>query len=93
MKLYEIFPSTAKNKKYSVVVMKHGKKVKIHFGDKRYQHFKDSTPLKKYSNLDHGDKERRKRYLARAKKIKNKKGQLTANLKSSPNYWAIKFLW
>jgi len=93
MKLYEIFPSKAKHKKYAVFVMKDGKKKKIHFGDKRYQQFKDSTRLKKYSNLDHGDKERRKRYLARAKKIKNKKGQLTAKLKSSPNYWAIKFLW
>ena len=35
--LYKPFPSTAKNKKYSVYVMKDGKKKLIHFGAKGYQ--------------------------------------------------------
>ena len=43
-KLYQPFPSKAKNKKYSVYVKsddtKSGKKL-IHFGDKRYEQFQD----------------------------------------------------
>jgi hypothetical protein len=37
----------------------------IHFGDKRYQHYKDSTPLKAYSHLDHNDTKRRALYYKR----------------------------
>ena len=91
--LYKIFKSSAKNKKYSVYVMKDGKKTLIHFGDTRYQHFKDSTPLKIYSNLDHNDKERRESYLKRAKGIKNKEGNITWNDKNTANYYSVKFLW
>ena len=54
--LYKPFKSQAKNKKYSVYV-KNGSKIKlIHFGDKRYQHYKDK--LKVYSKLDTNDKKR-----------------------------------
>ena len=81
-KLYKPFKSKAKNKKYSVYVMKNGKKRLIHFGDKRYQHFKDK--LGKYSSLNHGDKERRKRYYARHGKT---------NDKNTAKYWANKILW
>ena len=42
-------PSTRKNKKYMV---KYNDKW-IHFGDKRHEHYRDSTPLKLYSYLDH----------------------------------------
>lgn len=90
-KLYKPFKSTAKNKKYSVYVLKNGNKTLIHFGDKRYQHFKDKIGL--YKNLDHNDKERRERYLKRAKGIKNKKGQLTWKDRNSSNYYSVKFLW
>jgi hypothetical protein len=91
MELYKPFKSKAKNKKYSVFVMIDGKKKLIHFGDTRYQQFKDS--IGEYKNLDHGDEERRKRYLKRAKAIKNKKGELTYKNKNSPNYYSVKFLW
>jgi hypothetical protein len=90
-KLYKPFKSTAKNKKYSVYVMKDGKKKLIHFGQLPYQHFKDKIGL--YKNLDHNDKERRKRYLKRAKGITDKNGNLTYKDKNSSNYYAIKFLW
>jgi hypothetical protein len=89
--LYKPFKSTAKNKKYSVYVMKNGKKKLIHFGDKRYKHFKDKIGL--YKNLDHNDKERRDRYLKRAKGIKNKEGKITWKDKNSANYYAVKYLW
>ena len=82
--------STRKNKKY-MVVSPSGKK--IHFGDTRYSHYRDSTPLKLYSHLDHNDKERRKNYLKRAKGIKNKSGDLTYKDKESANYYAVKYLW
>ena len=80
--LYKPFVSKAKNKKYSVYVMKNGKKRLIHFGDKRYQQFKDK--LGHYSSLDHNDKERRKRYYQRH-------GQTTD--KNSAKYWSHKILW
>tara|TARA_R110001606_G_scaffold269605_3_gene418176 strand:- start:1718 stop:1981 length:264 start_codon:yes stop_codon:yes gene_type:complete len=80
--LYKPFPSTAKNKKFSVYVLKDGKKTLIHFGDDRYQDFRQ-----------HKDEKRRESYLKRAKGIKNKKGQLTWKLKDTPNYWSVHFLW
>lgn len=85
------FVSKSKNKKYSVYVMKDGNKKLIHFGDVRYKHYFDK--IGKYSKLNHGDKERRKSYLARAKGIKDKEGNLTWKDKSSPNYWSVNKLW
>lgn len=86
----EFKKSTRKGKKYMVLTPK-GKW--IHFGASNMEQFKDSTGLELYSHLDHGDKERRKRYLSRAKGIKNKKGELTKNDKESANYYSIKYLW
>lgn len=82
--------SNRKNKKYSVTTPS-GKT--LHFGDSRYEHYKDSTGLGLYSNLDHKDKQRQQRYLARAKGIKNKDGKLTSGDPESPNYYSIKYLW
>tara|TARA_R110000803_G_scaffold140861_5_gene207413 strand:- start:6236 stop:6526 length:291 start_codon:yes stop_codon:yes gene_type:complete len=86
--LYKPWISKAKNKKYSVYVK--GDKI-IHFGDKRYQHFKDK--IGDYKSLDHNDPVRRKSYLARAKGIKNKQGELTWKDKNTANYWAVRVLW
>jgi uncharacterized protein YbcC (UPF0753/DUF2309 family) len=80
--LYKPFKSSAKNKKYSVYVMKDGKKRLIHFGDSK---FKDYT--------QHKDEKKREAYLARAKGIKNIKGDLTWKDKNTSNYWAIHYLW
>ena len=81
--LYKPFKSTAKNKKFSVYVKngKGGKKL-IHFGDSKMEDF-----------TQHKDQKRRKSYLARAKGIKNKAGQLTWKLKDTPNYWSTHYLW
>jgi hypothetical protein len=81
--------SNRKNKKY--MVFYNGKW--IHFGDTRYEQYRDSTPLKLYVNLDHLDPVRKKSYLARAKGIKDKDGNLTYLDKNSPNYYSIKYLW
>jgi len=80
--LYKPFVSSAKNKKFSVYVMKDNKKRLIHFGDSRYRDFTQGAT-----------KEQRKSYLSRARGIRNKQGNLTANDKNSANYWSIRKLW
>lgn len=80
--LYKPFKSQAKNKKYSIYVLKDGKKRLIHFGDTRYQHFKDKLGM--YSNLDHNDKKRRANYLSRHGKKTDK---------NTAGYWAERILW
>ena len=80
--------SERKNKKLKV--FKNGKW--IHFGDNRYEHFLDRTGLLN-SELNHYDMTRRHKYLSRALKIKNKKGELTAYDDTSPNYFSVNYLW
>lgn len=43
--------------------------------------------------LKHKDEERRKKYLARAKKIKIEAGELTYEKPESANYWSVHLLW
>ena len=62
----------------------------IHFGDTRYEHFKDKTGIHK--NLDHNDPKRRKNYLTRTANQRNKDGLTKDNVKS-PNYHARRILW
>ena len=81
--------STRTGKKYSVITPS-GKTV--HFGDSKMGHFKD-TALGLYSHLNHSDNTRRKSYLARAKGIKNARGQLTWKDKESANYYSVRYLW
>lgn len=76
------------NKKYKVVV---NDTAPIHFGDNRYEHYKDKIGM--FSNLDHLNNTRRMNYLKRSKKIKNKRGQITANIKYTPNWFSINYLW
>ena len=63
----------------------------IHFGNSNCEHFKDRTGI--WSNKDHGDGERRKRYLARAKGIRDGQGNLTWKDPQSANYHAVRILW
>ena len=80
--LYKPFKSKAKNKKFSVYVMKNGKKTLINFGDSRYEDF-----------TQHKDKKRRENYLKRAKGIKDKNGNLTWKDKNTANYWSVHYNW
>ena len=82
MDLYKPFKSKAKMKKYTVYVMKNGKKSLIHFGDNRYGQFKDK--IGDWSHLDHNDPKRKKSYYARH-------GQTTD--KNSAKYWSHLVLW
>ena len=80
--LYKPFPSKAKNKKFSVIIMKDGKKRLINFGDSRYEDY-----------TQHKDEKRRQSYLKRAKGIKDKDGNLTYKDKNTANYWSYHYLW
>ena len=71
--------SSRKNNKY-MVKLPGGKKV--HFGSPKYEDY-----------TIHKDKERRDKYLSRATKIKNKKGELTYTNPESSNYWSTRLLW
>ena len=71
--------STRKNNNY-VATLSSGKK--IHFGSSQYPDF-----------LIHKDKDRKERYLTRAKKIKNKQGELTYTNPESANFWSVNLLW
>ena len=78
------------NKKYgfpkyashSIAEISRGYKL-IHFGQAGAPDFRSGT----------ASAAQRKSYLARARGIKNKQGQNTSNMKSSANYWSIRYLW
>ena len=71
--------SSRKNNKYVTTLPS---RKKIHFGSSQYPDY-----------LIHRDRERRERDLARAKKIKNKQGELTHTNPESANYWSVTLLW
>ena len=54
----------------------------LHFGSSNYPDY-----------TIHKDKDRRDKYLASAKKIKNKQGELTYTNPESTNYWSVRLLW
>lgn len=74
-----------KNKKYYAIVKIDNKFKKVYFGELPYSHYKDSTPLKHYSNLNHYDEKRRKNF--RARHYKN------ALVKYSPAWFSYHYLW
>lgn len=85
MELYKPFKNNTNSKyKFFVYVKADNKKgfKKIGFGHKNYKDF-----------TQHKDPERRRRYLARAKGIKDKEGNLTYKNKNSANYFSVKYLW
>ena len=59
---------------------------KVPFGDKRFENYWDLTGLNLYPQLNHGDKERRKRYRKRHK-VYLKKGYY------SPGFFSYYYLW
>jgi hypothetical protein len=85
---YEVFmrprKSSRKEKKMMVGVkkIKTGQKRIIHFGQKGYKYF-----------TQHKDIRRRRLYLSRSAKIKDRFGRLTKDNPFSANYWARRILW
>ena len=66
-RLVSLEASRRANKKYKATVRSKetGKTRVIHFGHSSYPQFRDSTPLRKFSKKDHGDKKRRQAYFSR----------------------------
>ena len=68
----------------------------VSFGDSRYEHYKDSIPIKQgggqWSHKDHLDKDRRKRYRTRHANIMvgNKRA---IDIKYSPAWFSYYYLW
>ena len=87
--MIKLGPSTRKNKKY-MAMLENGKI--IHFGASDYQQFKDSTGIGAYSNKNHGNKERRRRYFLRHSGVPTKKLALQKELKKSKGNYTAKIL-
>jgi hypothetical protein len=66
-----------------------GKRLAVLYDDK-WIHFGLSGGETYY---DHRNKDKRKAWKQRHRKIKNKEGQFVINLKTSPSYWSDKILW
>lgn len=82
--------STKEFKKYMVRTPK-GKL--IHFGDNRYEHYKDNTGLGLYSHLDHKNEKRRRLYRTRHKGILTKEGKPAYLDREQPSFYSWRFLW
>lgn len=69
----------------------------VSFGHQDYKHYKDSVPKKLgggiWSHLDHLDLKRRASYHARHSNIKTLNGQYAINVKYSPAWFSMKYLW
>ena len=76
---YTFTRSTDRGKKYDA--FKDGKKI-ASFGGRHYEHYRDRIGL--YSHLDHGNKERRKRFYDRHGTMPRKESAL---------WFSSKFLW
>lgn len=82
--------STHKNKKYDAV-LSNGRA--IPFGDKRYGQYMDRTGLGLYSHMDNLDKDRREGYHNRHGRILNSAGIPFAQIKFTPAWFSMNYLW
>ena len=93
-KIINIEVSQTGQKKYMAVVedLITKKRKKIHFGDKNYQQFKDSTKLQKYTFKNHNDIKRKTRYYLRHSKVKTKREAVKNELIKSNGRYNAKIL-
>lgn len=92
-KLIELQASPRKNKKYMALVRTNNGNTKVvHFGDSRYGQYRDSTPIKVFNNLDHGDKIRRRNYFLRFSGAPRKREALEIELEKSSGELNAKIL-
>ena len=87
-KLIGFRKSDRQNKKYYALLEHRINKnlVKVHFGDNRYQHYRDITGLNDYIYLNHNNDERRRLYRIRHKKD-------IRDGYYSPGYFSYFYLW
>lgn len=85
---FQKFEKATGAKKYNAILKnkKTGRTVKVGFGAKGYQHYKDKA-LGSYSSQNHGDAKRREAYR------KRHAGEGDASRKYSPGWFAWHYLW
>lgn len=81
-------------KKYTAYIKnKNTKKIrKLHFGDRRYQQYKDRTPLKLYKSKNHGTRKRMQNYYSRHSGTKSRKTAIDREKKKSKGFYTPKIL-
>lgn len=81
--LFYLFKSKRSYKKFAAILVDNNKIMfEIHFGDLRYQDYRQ-----------HRSEKRKNNYLSRAMEIKDQLGRLTRDNILSPNWWSINLLW
>ena len=86
--------SKKQHKKYTAYIKNNKtKKVrKLHFGDNRYQQYKDRTPLKVYKHLNHGTRKRMRNYFNRHSGFKNRTKAINYEKNKSKGLYTPKIL-
>lgn len=81
-------------KKYTAVVRnkKTKKTRKIHFGDRRYQQYKDRTKLKLYKKKNHGTRRRMQNYFSRHSGTKKRSKAIKKERRKSKGFYNAKIL-
>ena len=81
-------------KKYTAIVRnkKTKKTRKIHFGDRRYQQFKDRTKLKLYKSKNHGTRRRMQNYYNRHSGTKKRNKAIKKERRKSKGFYNAKIL-
>jgi hypothetical protein len=89
--------STVGNHKYTAILPTPNGTRRVHFGNRKYEHFQDSVPAslggQKWSFKNHGDFKRRKSYRTRAANQKCKTGEKCVNRPYSAAWFSYHFLW
>ena len=85
-KLIRFIKSKVKNKKYTAIIRDREtlREYRVHFGDKRYEHYFDKIGM--YSHLNHLDKKRRRNFRHRHKRNYDPNTY-------SPAYFSWRYLW
>jgi hypothetical protein len=81
-------------KKYTAIVRNKstGNTRKIHFGDRRYQQYKDRTPLGRYTRKNHGDRKRMRGYFSRHSGTPKRADAIRREIKKSGGTYNAKIL-
>ena len=88
------FEKGPKYKKYTAYIKNNKtKKIrKIHFGDKRYQQYKDRTKLQLYKNKNHGTRKRMQNYYSRHSGTKKREKAIKREKSKSKGLYNAKIL-
>ena len=81
-------------KKYTAILKnkKTKKTRKLNFGDRRYQQYKDRTPLKLYKGKNHNTRKRMQNYFSRHSGTKNREKAIKKEIRNSRRYYTLKML-